>query len=371
MEPGQSWPQVLPPAADNNRMKKILFLLTLLLVFPTLASAQSDPVGDAASVVDMTYFASKGSGRGITLIYRFRFNTPADRPTMRICADTNQGRVCIAHGRKHVFHKRKRIPAQITSTSQSLRVWIRAAHIGLSDEERLTARANIHYESNACSPTLSCREYADSEPIRYRLPATCEARTGKYLHGPRISKLVALTFDDGPHPATRTILNHLRDYNVPATFYMTGSLAPSRPDLLRRMRAEGHELANHSYNHEAYPGTASLRRTSQRIYGIAGYRPCTFRPPYGAVNRALVNRAGALGMSTIIWDIDTRDWESHNTSSIIRIGSSGGPGSIVLMHDGGGGNYATASAVPQIIRNYRARGYEFVTVDELLRFSPR
>jgi peptidoglycan/xylan/chitin deacetylase (PgdA/CDA1 family) len=76
-------------------------------------------------------------------------------------------------------------------------------------------------------------------------------------------------------------------------------------------------------------------------------------------------------MSTIKWDIDTRDWASHNTSSIIRIGSSGINGSIVLMHDGGGGNYATARAVSQIIKNYKARGFTFVTVDELLHFQPR
>ena len=178
---------------------------------------------------------------------------------------------------------------------------------------------------------------------------------------------IALTFDDGPSPYTPRILRILDRAGAKATFYVVGSEVPGDTSVLRRVLAHGHELANHSLNHELTPSSASMRATSDRIRAATGFTPCTFRPPYGEYNSGTVAAARANGMSTVIWDVDPRDWTQPGSGAIYsRVVGGAHPGAIVVMHDGGGPRGQTVAALPRIIAELESRGYDLVTVTKLL-----
>lgn len=224
-----------------------------------------------------------------------------------------------------------------------------------------------------CEPGV--RNCAESLPtkagrieIREVVPVGCTTGSaGLVTNGPRNEKVVALTFDDGPGTYTPGFLNVLREKKVKATFFVLGQMAAAYPEYARRIVREGHEIANHSWKHDLYPSYSDLRQTSDTIKSITGFRPCSFRPPGGARNSAVIAGAGEAGMKTIIWDVDPFDWRLPGTSAIrsIVLGNVR-PGSIVLSHDAGGPRQQTLDALPGIIDGLRARGYRFVTVTEIL-----
>jgi peptidoglycan/xylan/chitin deacetylase (PgdA/CDA1 family) len=180
-------------------------------------------------------------------------------------------------------------------------------------------------------------------------------------------KVVALTFDDGPSEYTERFLAVLREKDVPATFFEVGQEMPGREATMRQILAEGDEIGDHTMNHVEYPGYGQIAGAAERIEQYTGFRPCLFRPPGGAVNSSVVATAGSLGMKTITWDVDPRDWSLPGTSEIYsNIVDNTRPGSIVLMHDGGGPRDETLAALPRIIDTLRGRGYSFATVSQLL-----
>ncbi len=179
--------------------------------------------------------------------------------------------------------------------------------------------------------------------------------------------VVALTFDDGPSEYTDRYLDVLREKDVPATFFEIGQEMPGREATMRRILAEGDEIGDHTENHVEYPGYAQIASAAERIKDYTGFQPCLFRPPGGAENQAVIDTAGSLGMKTITWDVDPRDWSLPGTSEIYsNIVGNAKPGSIILMHDGGGPRDETLAALPGIIDTLRARGYGFETVSALL-----
>jgi peptidoglycan/xylan/chitin deacetylase (PgdA/CDA1 family) len=146
-----------------------------------------------------------------------------------------------------------------------------------------------------------------------------------------------------------------------------GNQVPGNADLTREILAKGHELANHSSTHRLLPSGPDVRRATRTIKQVTGFRPCTFRPPYGARDRRLDRDVKQAGLKTIMWDVDTNDWRTPGKGRIYRsIVGSTRPGSIVLMHDGGGVRTQTAAALEPAIRELRRRGYRFVTTAELL-----
>jgi peptidoglycan/xylan/chitin deacetylase (PgdA/CDA1 family) len=184
---------------------------------------------------------------------------------------------------------------------------------------------------------------------------------------PTDRKVVALTFDDGPSEYTERFLDVLREKEVQATFFEIGQEMPGREATMRRILAEGDEIGDHTMNHVEYPGYAQIAGAAARIEQYTGFRPCLFRPPGGAVNSSVVATAGSLGLKTITWDVDPQDWSLPGSSEIYsNIVANTGPGSIVLMHDGGGPRDETLAVLPQIIETLRGRGYTFETVSELL-----
>jgi peptidoglycan/xylan/chitin deacetylase (PgdA/CDA1 family) len=190
---------------------------------------------------------------------------------------------------------------------------------------------------------------------------------GLITNGPRDRKDVALTFDDGPSEYTPGFLHVLREKHVRGTFFEIGQEMAGREATMRQVLREGDEIGDHTMHHVEYPGYAEIAGASQRIEAITHFKPCLFRPPGGALNSGVVATAGSLGMKTITWDVDPADWSTPGTGAIYsRIIGAAQPGSIILMHDGGGDRSETLSALPQVIDTLRARGYGFETVTQLL-----
>lgn len=198
------------------------------------------------------------------------------------------------------------------------------------------------------------------------------------FQGPANQREIALTFDDGPwdEPPTADFLSMLERAHVPATFFEIGDQMPRYDPtgaVQRRMLADGDMIGDHTWTH---PMMTRLRKSAQRaelvetidaIRHDTGFTPCLWRPPYGAVNRPLLSLARSLGLVTIMWDIDPRDWALPGVGAIYsKVIDSAHSGAIVLQHFGGGPRYETLAAVPKEISTLRARGYRFVTVAQLL-----
>jgi len=180
-------------------------------------------------------------------------------------------------------------------------------------------------------------------------------------------KVVALTFDDGPSEYTDRYLDVLREKGVPATFFEVGQEMPGREATMRRILAEGDEIGDHTMNHVEDPGYAQIAGAAERIQAYTGFKPCLFRPPGGAENSSVIATAGSLGLKTITWDVDPRDWSLPGTAAIYsNIVTNAKPGAIILMHDGGGPRDETPAALPDVIDTLRAKGYGFETVSALL-----
>ena len=202
-------------------------------------------------------------------------------------------------------------------------------------------------------------------PVR---PVGCTGgAAGEVRNGRRDRRVVALTFDDGPSTYTEGFLAVLRRQRVHGTFFEIGQQVPARAEVLRRILRQGSEIANHTTHHGFYPGYWDMVATNALIRSATHFQPCLFRPPGGAVNSAVVSAAARAGMKTVLWDVDPADWSTPGSGAVYsRVVGAVRPGSIVLMHDGGGNRSGTLAALPQIVETLRARGYRFATVTELL-----
>ncbi|MEV7602320.1 polysaccharide deacetylase family protein [Kitasatospora sp. NPDC089797] len=188
--------------------------------------------------------------------------------------------------------------------------------------------------------------------------------------GSRSGKVVYLTFDDGPSPAyTPRILSILQRYGVHATFFELGENVAAHPSVTAQVARQGHSVQNHSWSHP------DLRRLSGGSFGTqvgstdrairrqTGRTPTCLRPPYGAVNSTVRSRAAALGKQVVLWSVDPADWSRPGTAAIrSRVLGNVRPGSVVLLHDGGGDRSQTAAALPGILSTLKARGYGFATL---------
>lgn len=196
--------------------------------------------------------------------------------------------------------------------------------------------------------------------------------------GPTDQKRIALTFDDGPDPRfSNDVLDVLKQYNVPATFFVLGSKAVANPDIVKRMQNEGHVIGNHTYSHPNLVKVSDLQtlerevtKTEDALNGIIGYRTKLFRPPFGFLNNELVEKLGKMNYYVIGWSVDSLDWQEDPPEVITsRVVDNIQSGSIILMHDGAepsGDRTNTIKSLRQIIPALQEQGYEFVTVPELL-----
>jgi poly-beta-1,6 N-acetyl-D-glucosamine synthase len=206
--------------------------------------------------------------------------------------------------------------------------------------------------------------------------------------------LIALTIDDGPaSPYTAQMLDVLKQYNVKATFFLIGENADRYPSLVRRIWNEGHEIGNHTFTH---PNIAALSDTNARLelntmqralQSIIGRSTLLFRPPYNADAEPTsleevkpIELASGLGYITVGEFIDPQDWNlfeveqngsvhTRNAREMLdsvlqQLGTE--QGSSILLHDGGGDRSETVKLIPMIITTLRQKGYQFVTVSQLM-----
>ncbi|OMF22221.1 polysaccharide deacetylase [Paenibacillus sp. FSL H8-0548] len=199
-----------------------------------------------------------------------------------------------------------------------------------------------------------------------------------FLNGPRHSMRVALTFDDAPDSRyTPAILDILAEHHVCATFFVVGNRAAKYPSITKRIHNEGHVIGNHSYNHSVLSSLSmanyqnQIWKTDAIIQSIVGYSPHFIRPPYGELLPQQVKWSKQAGFTIVNWDVDSVDWKNNPSSSVVlqNIKSTLRPGSIVLQHAGGGDNQnlaGTLAALPKLIKLLQSKGYELVTLPELL-----
>ena len=193
-------------------------------------------------------------------------------------------------------------------------------------------------------------------------------------------KLIALTFDDGPHiQYTEEVLNILKKNNIKATFFVIGGNVKNHPELLKKTFVDGNLIGNHSYTHpnlskiDSNLITKELNRANDIIYKTIHVYPTLMRPPYGACDTHCDKVANTLGFKKINWDYLVNDWDVNKTTAGIiatNIIKHAGPGKILSMHDGGGNREKTVKALPSIIATLKKEGYQFVTVAELLNTKP-
>jgi peptidoglycan/xylan/chitin deacetylase (PgdA/CDA1 family) len=223
---------------------------------------------------------------------------------------------------------------------------------------------------NRCAESLPATGTSSFRLRPVRAVGCSGGSAGLVTNGPRERKVVALTFDDGPSEYTDDFLAVLREKGVHGTFFEIGQEMPGREEVMRQILAEGNELGDHTMNHVEFPGYDQIAGASSRITAYTHFKPCLFRPPGGGVNAGVIAEAGSLGMRTINWDVDPRDWSLPGTEAIYStIVSHASNGSIILMHDGGGPRSETLAALPRIIDTLRARGFRFATVSELLGYQ--
>lgn len=186
---------------------------------------------------------------------------------------------------------------------------------------------------------------------------------------------VAMTFDDGPNATlTPKLLDLLAAHHMKATFFVVGQNAAEYPEILKRAAREGHEIANHSWSHPnlGKMGDDAVRRELQKtddaIKAAIGARPALMRPPYGSITARQKSWISELfGYKIIIWDVDPLDWKRPGPSLVTRrILEETRPGSIILAHDI---HPLTIEAMPATFDQLEAKGFQFVTVSELIAMA--
>jgi len=221
---------------------------------------------------------------------------------------------------------------------------------------------------------------ATATPVKRALPARSIRATPEepgitfnsvQVDGPYI----AMTFDDGPSATlTPKLLDLLAARHIKATFFVVGENVAEHPEIVARAAREGHEIANHSWSHPNLGKMSDenvrrqLQQTDDAIKNATGKRPSLMRPPYGSITAREKHWIHAeFGYDIILWDVDPLDWKRPGPAVIrSRILKETRPGSIILSHDIHPG---TIEAMPSTFDELQAKGFNFVTVSELIRMA--
>ena len=246
----------------------------------------------------------------------------------------------------------------------------------LGDTMRLAvkvATALIHSEASGDSAVVKNVGFGEQLKVTEKTGNWYKVSDG-YIHTSKVvlydknKKHIALTFDDGPDARyTSVLLDGLRARNIKVSFFLLGEKVEQNPDLVRRMQEEGHLVGNHTYHHVQLDKLSDAKareeilKTNNLIYETTGRYPQYMRPPFGAWKKNLELR---VEMMPVFWTIDTLDWKVQNTEQIIKtVEEKIKDGSIILMHD----EYkTTVEAALRLADSLKEKGYELVTVDELI-----
>jgi peptidoglycan/xylan/chitin deacetylase (PgdA/CDA1 family) len=203
------------------------------------------------------------------------------------------------------------------------------------------------------------------------------ARTPYVSRGSGGERNVALTFDDGPGAQTAQILETLERFDADATFFSLGAAVAEYPRQNRAALLAGHSVGNHTYDHPrlAYLPEAEQARqidsATDALRREGPYGPRLFRPPYGSFDATTLDLLRERALLMVLWSVDATDFGGADREAVAaRVLDEVEPGSIVLMHDGGGDRTETVAALAKVLRGLERRGLEPVTVPELLATNP-
>ncbi len=198
--------------------------------------------------------------------------------------------------------------------------------------------------------------------------------TEVYYKATTNEKIIALTFDDGPHPVTHQVLDLLQKYNMKATFFCIGKEIEKYPEIVIRIHKEGHTIGNHTFTHTTKMGFLPSRKIKQEIgstdaviYELINKRPLLFRPPFGVTNPSIAKAAKRLKKAVIGWNIRSLDTVLTQEHTILnRVLSRLKPGAIILFHDT---SERTGKTLEQLLLYMSHNKYTSVTVNELLKIE--
>ncbi|WP_234384474.1 polysaccharide deacetylase family protein [Streptomyces sp. MMG1121] len=216
-----------------------------------------------------------------------------------------------------------------------------------------------------------CAQVDTTAPSAVRAAATKGAPAKFGTVDCRQSKCIALTFDAGPSENSAKLLDILKEKKVPATFFLLGkNHIEKHPQLVKRMAAEGHEVASHTWNHKILTRIPDaqirdeLKRPDDAIERLTGRKPTLMRPPQGRTNANVHKIAKEQGLAEVLWSVTAKDYTTTDSALIKkRVLDQSSRDGIILLHDIYAG---TVPAVPGIIDALKERGYVFVTVPQLL-----
>jgi peptidoglycan/xylan/chitin deacetylase (PgdA/CDA1 family) len=354
---------------------------------------------DAPGKLDLRSVRLTQSGGSLALTFRvngpFAVSELSGTADRIVCLDivprghpARGERVClIGRGGRHALYrlplvkggpKPKFVAAHVEHIRRGAKVTFSYARIGLR-AERVDWSATSTWKGRAACRSL-CH---DSVPNRGRAAWAIDSFTvdgctaagpSQRFGGPAGGKMVALTFDDGPSVYTPQVLAILNRYGVHATFFEIGRQVGPLAATSRAVIRDGDVIGDHTWSHPdltARNTAVQVRPTQAAIHNATGFRPCLLRPPYGIAPAGVVRIVRSLGLLTIQWDVDPADWSRPGASVIAqRVLSAVRPGSIVIMHDGGGDRSETVQALGTIVPTLLARGYHLVTVPRLLGLRP-
>jgi peptidoglycan/xylan/chitin deacetylase (PgdA/CDA1 family) len=376
------------------RRRCLPFVVLVALAFPGIVGASTTAPSVAAASLNET---------GQDLVWKVSLNQPFTAGSLKrarasLClalgrpnTGTLTATICVVPGRHNRpklvenfgARGRRAVPATVTRpTGHSLTASFLPTTAGLDYRPlRWQAQATVTH----CARPSGCTSVFPQSPafLNLRVPKLigCVPRgPDEVFHGPTKVHDIALTFDDGPwnDPPSIRFVDELARLHVPGTFFEIGeqiSIYDPHGTVERAMLAHGDMIGDHTWTH---PNMLSLSPAAQRsqlgmtnaaIKRATGFQVCLFRPPGGSADSQLVGLARSMGMATIMWDIDPRDWSLPGVGSIEgTIFSEARNGGIIEAHFGGGPRSETLDSLPDVVKTLRAKGYTFVTLTQMLGY---
>lgn len=188
-------------------------------------------------------------------------------------------------------------------------------------------------------------------------------------------KFICLTFDDGPSRDTDKLLDLLKGQDVKATFFLVATFARENREIVARMKAEGHTLALHTFEHKCplFEDEEYTKRAFDKSMDILAdleVKPRFFRPAWGTFNKVNIAKSREYGLKPILWNVMAEDWQGNTTEDIIfkKLIKRTKPYDVVCLHDGRGENDApkrTIKALERAILMWKRRGFSFVTIGDI------
>lgn len=228
---------------------------------------------------------------------------------------------------------------------------------------------DLFLRQEIASNAEAARAYVQGAVLQEYQPA-CVKRGSVFANGAAGNR-VAITFDDGVFAKkTPRILQIMEEYDARATFFALGKYVQQHPELAQDILAQGSELGSHSWYHDKQTALTADERAedfalvAQAFTVATGAPPYLFRAPYGAINDEMKAELAGQNMLSILWSVDTEDWRAKSAEQVYcAVMDNVTPGAIILLHENG--EY-TIEALPRIIKALQNRGYELVTVSELI-----